>query len=394
MATSLKNKIGLVLPLLFSTMLAVAQPVSFRSICLDLQTLQKHLVPDKREAILHIELGDTLSPKVVVKGETDLPGAKSAIIRLLTEKGIAVVDSIRLLPDISLGEKVWALASLSVSNLRALPDHAAELVSQELMGTPLKVLDVEDNWYHVQTPENYIGWMDAGGLQLIDANELYRWKKAERYVFYELYGQVLDSPRRGADVVCDLVLGDLVETETSIGGFLKVKLPDGRIGYVRKKQCLSWDAWVRAQPNAESLLFIARQMMGMPYLWGGTSCKAADCSGFVKTVFFSQSIIVARDASQQARYGENIALGHMTGLKPGDLLFFGASDKRITHVGIYLEDSYFIHASGRVHIGSLDPGNPEYVDTRHHVSTRRILNSVGSEGIVRVKDHPWYAVQP
>ena len=86
-------------------------------------------------------------------------------MQFFTDKKISFIDSLRLLPDASLGDKTWALAKLSVSNMRALPEDASELVSQVLMGTPLKVLDYVDKWYRVQTPEYYIGWMDTGGLQ-------------------------------------------------------------------------------------------------------------------------------------------------------------------------------------------------------------------------------------
>ena len=58
-------------------------------------------------------------------------------------------------------EKPWALASLSVSNLRAVPDHTSELVSQVMMGTPLKVLEFRDKFYHIQAPEGYLGWLDG-----------------------------------------------------------------------------------------------------------------------------------------------------------------------------------------------------------------------------------------
>jgi cell wall-associated NlpC family hydrolase len=84
----------------------------------------------------------------------------------------------------------------------------------------------------------------------------------------------------------------------------------------------------------------------------------------------------------------------MDNLQPGDLLFFGRSARRITHVGIYMEKGDFIHSSGRVYISSIDPGDPKYNPARINVAARRVLNSLNTEGITRVKDHPWYVVQP
>lgn len=383
------KKTGFLFLLLYAGTILTAQTYSYKSLTEDLQTLQKQLVPDKRVAILEIEIKDTLQRTVVVSGETDLPDAKQQINRFLKDKKISFIDSIRLLPDSSLGEKTWALATLSVSNLRAKPDDASELVSQVMMGTPLKVLDVKNKWYRVQTPEYYIGWMDFGGLQRFSAKEMEEWKNSKRYLFNRITGIVYDSPGKKGMVVSDVVLGDLFEVESEKKRFLKIKIPDGRTGYVRKADCISFDDWSNSEPDFQSIFSVAQEMMGFPYLWGGTSGKGVDCSGFVKLVFYARGIILARDASQQARYGEAVDFTNRNNLQPGDLLFFGRTAQRITHVGIYLGNGDFIHSSGRVHISSIDPSDPKYAPDRNNVAARRILNSINNEGIVRVKDHPW-----
>ena len=382
--------IGFQLLLFFSLSIATAQPLSYNAISKEIQTLQKKLVPDKRVAILEIELKDTLQPIIVVCGKTDQPEAKEQIIQFLTEKKISFVDSVRLLPDASLGDKTWGLITLSVSNMRAKPDDASELVSQAVMGTPLKVLDYQNKWYRVQTPENYIGWMDAGGLKTFTALEMDKWKSANRFLFNKISGLAYDQPGKKGEVISDLVLSDLFEVEATVRGFLKIKIPDGRSGYVRKADCISFIDWSNPQYKVQSVLSIAKQMMGFPYLWGGTSTKGIDCSGFVKIAYYSQGIILSRDASQQARYGEKIDFSNVGNLQPGDLLYFGRSTQRITHTGIYLGNSDFIHASGRVHISSIDPNDPKYLPERHLVAAGRISNLLNTEGIIRVKDHEWY----
>jgi len=114
----------------------------------------------------------------------------------------------------------------------------------------------------------------------------------------------------------------------------------------------------------------------------------------VKLVYYAQGVILARDASQQARYGESIDFNNINNLQPGDLLFFGSSAQRISHVGIYLGEGNFIHSSGRVHISSIDPSDPKYVVDRKNQAACRIMNSLNTEGIVRVKNHPWYNDKP
>ena len=372
----------------------MAQPLTCKVLSQELESLQKQLVPDRRLAILDIGFKDTLQSVVVVSGETDLPDAKEQVIRFLTDKKVSFVDSIRLLPDPSLGDQIWALATLSVSNMRSKPDDAAELVSQALMGTPMKVLDSRGAWYRVQTPDNYIGWVDGGGLARFNAKEMERWKKSDRYLFNLISGFAYDRPTRNGGVVSDLVLDDLFEVEAVIKRFLKIRFPDGRTGYVHRDQCLSFEDWSKSGPDAQAIVSVAKNMMGFPYLWGGTSSKAADCSGLVKLAYYSRAIILARDASQQARYGEPVDISDMSNLEPGDLLFFGRSARQITHVGLSLGRGDFVHSSGKVHISSIDPGDPKYNPLRIKQSARRVMNSLTTEGIVRAKDHPWYTIQP
>ncbi len=383
-------KTGFLFLLLCTGNFLTAQNLSFKNLSEDLQILQKQLVPDKRVAILEFEIKDTLQPVFVISGETNLPEAKTKIIGFLEEKKLAFTDSIRVLPDIAVGEKMWALVTLSVSNLRAKPDDASELVSQALLGTPMKILDYKNKWYRVQTPENYIGWMDAAGLQPLTASEFENWKNSNRWLFSKVSGYVYEAPGKKAATVSDAVLGNLFVVESTAKKYFKIRFPDGRTGFVRKTDCISFDEWSSQEPGFQPVFSAAKKMMGFPYLWGGTSTKGIDCSGFVKTVFYSQGIILARDASQQAKFGEAVDISNRNNLQPGDLLFFGRSTQRITHVGIYLGNGDFIHSSGKVHISSIDPKDRKYVAERNFFAARRILNSSKSEGIVKVKDHEWY----
>ncbi len=394
LATEMKtlvHKIILFLLVFYTGTIVHAQVPSFKSLKAEIQSVQKQLVPDKRVALLNL-IVDTLKFPVLIKGETNLPEGKKQILQLLKTKGIQFVDSIRVFPAASLGDKTWGLVALSAANMRAVPDHATELVSQALMGTPLKMLDYYDGWYLVQSPDYYIGWMEGNGLAHFTQAEMDSWKKSDRYIYNRITGNAFDSPNRKSSMVTDLVLGDLFEVEAEVKGFLKIRIPDGRTGFVRKKDCLSWNEWTTGKPDVQSIISVARQMLGVPYLWGGTSCKAVDCSGLTKTAHYSQGIILARDASQQARYGEHPDFSGIQNLQPGDLLFFGRSAQRITHVGIHMGEGRYIHASGMVRINSIDPKAPDFnLSLRKNlVAAGRILNSLNTDGIVLVKDHPWY----
>jgi gamma-D-glutamyl-L-lysine dipeptidyl-peptidase len=147
-------------------------------------------------------------------------------------------------------------------------------------------------------------------------------------------------------------------------------------------------------------------MMGAPYLWGGTSMKGVDCSGFVKTAYYLQGVILPRDASQQARVGEVVDIMQadtvsmekaLSNLRRGDLLFFsplkdGKPTGRVTHVAMYMGDGKFIHSSGLVRINSMKKGDPDYADweSRALVGARRIAGVKGDSGIVSLAVHPLY----
>ena len=392
--TNYFKRIRAITLLIAAANIMMAQSGAFKSLSTELKTLQKQLVPDKRVAILEVEIIDTLQTPITIKGETNLADAKAQILKLLADKKISFVDSIRLLPDAALDDKTWALATLSVSSIHLKPDHCSEMVSQVMMGTPMRVLEMTEKWYRIQTPENYIGWMDAGGLQRVSYNDLEHWKSSNRFLFNHLNGKIINTPTKKGEIVSDLVLGDLFEVESTVQNYLKIKTPDGRSGYVLKEDCISYDDWSQIKPNTEDIINVAKEMMGSPYLWGGVSSKAVDCSGFVKLAHYSQGIILARDASQQAKYGVSIDISNLKNLQAGDLLFFGSSAQHITHVGLYLSNGDFIHSSGRVHISSLIPSDPKYVATRHRVAACRVINSIDTEGIISVKKHPWYSIQP
>ncbi len=387
------RKIGFVILMVLVAGVKInAQTPSFKSLNTEIQSIQKQLVPDKRVAILNVLLEDTLHKPIVLKGETNLEEGKKQIVQLLTSKRIQFVDSIRLLPEASLGNKTWGLATLSVVNMRCEPREAAEMATQVLMGMPVKILEEKNGWYRIQSPDQYIGWAEDIGIALKTETEMSDWKQSKRFVFNETVGYALSAPQKNASHVSDLVLDDLFEAISETKGFLKVRFPDGRIAYVKKNDCLSFQEWTTRPIDVRSILSVARQLLGVPYLWGGTSCKATDCSGLTKTSYYSQGIILARDASQQVRYGQHPDFTDFRNLQPGDLLFFGS--KRVTHVALHIGNGLYIHSSGMVHINSLNPDDQLYSDNLHKIliGSSRVLNSLNTDGIVQVKNHPWYSI--
>jgi gamma-D-glutamyl-L-lysine dipeptidyl-peptidase len=365
-----------------------------------LATLKAKYAPDKRVALLDYTF-EMEGKSVQLKGETNLPEAKKELLKALTEAGFTIIDSLSVLPAAELEGQHSGIVNLSVCNIRSAPKHSAELATQALLGTPLKVWKKQDGFYLVQTPGGYLGWLDAGGFLLTGSAGMDEWRVSDRVLITAGFGFVLESPAAGSPKVSDLVAGDILRKTGQAGPYTAVAFPDGRSGFVATSSLLPYQEWLATRSiDAEHILATAREMTGRPYLWGGTSGKGMDCSGFTKTVYFLNGIMLQRDASQQVHTGEELAADTtFSNLKPGDLLFFGrrASDdqpEKIWHVAIYEGDGKIIHASERVQIESLRRGDATFNGDRlrTYVRASRILSSVGANGIVAVKDLPFYQI--
>lgn len=256
------------------------------------------------------------------------------------------------------------LVRFSVINMRKTLAHNAELLSQAVMGTPVRILKDSNDWILIQTPDKYMGWVTSLSIVNMSADQFQHWKRAERMMFIAHEGSVYsDTLKTG--YVSDLVMSSIVVRLHVDNNWTEVQLPDGRNGFVENKQLVSFSQWAKQiSPDGEKLSSLARQFMGIPYLWGGASTKFFDCSGFVKTLYFMQGLILDRNASGQFLQGLPVDRAHKFNyLKQGDLLFFGFRSKgkpHPTHVGMYIGNMAFIHESDWVHVNSLDPNQPDY----------------------------------
>jgi cell wall-associated NlpC family hydrolase len=350
-----------------------------------IEELRKAHAPDKRVALLQIEAKQR-DGQWVVSGETNLPEAREELENGLSKLGMR--SEVKLLPAAALEGKHHGIVRLSVCNIRSEARHSAELSTQATLGTPLNVYKKQDDWYLVQTPDGYLGWLDEAGFTLMDESELQAWNHQEKVVFLSDFGMAYAKPDVASAPVSDLLAGNILAAQDRQGGFVQIQFPDGRQGYVPEAQLMSYDAWLdRPAPDAAQILATAERLLGRPYLWGGTSGKAMDCSGFTKTVFFLNGLMLPRDASQQVHSGVAVeADTSLQQLKPGDFLFFGRAataekPEKITHVAIYKGDGEMIHAAGMVKVESLRPDAPNFAPERlmTFVKAKRML--AGQEAV-------------
>ncbi|BDG30580.1 C40 family peptidase [Parageobacillus thermoglucosidasius] len=123
-----------------------------------------------------------------------------------------------------------------------------------------------------------------------------------------------------------------------------------------------------ASVNYDHIVPAAKQYIGVPYRWGGTTAKGFDCSGFIRHVYQSIGIDTPRTAADMYRMGKRV---DKSALRVGDLVFFNTSGKGVSHAGIYIGNNRFIHSSSSkgVTISSL---NDSYWK-KTYIGAKRVL---------------------
>ncbi len=191
---------------------------------------------------------------------------------------------------------------------------------------------------------------------------------------------VRKGPGKDYDVICKVNTGDKVEITERKDEWYRIVTSSGVDGWIYSIYVVT-DTTLASRGSttdvnttdkrAEIVLF-AKDLLGVKYVYGGSSPKGFDCSGFVWYVFNHFGIKLNRVASDQAKHGTKVAKSE---LEPGDLVFFNSPGNKngIGHVGIYIGNGSFIHASSgsspKVIISDLTSGN--YND--RYVTARRIL---------------------
>ena len=268
--------------------------------------------------------------------------------------------------DTTTSDKGWGLFNVSVCNLRNEGDYDAGMESQGLMGMPLHILQKQD-WWQVETPEGYKSWVHPSSVTEMSRNDLSAWNNGPLVIVTAIYGFVYSKPDTQSATICDIVASNRLKLLGTKGNFYHVQTPDGRQGYVLRTKADELNHWRKNLKNGiQDILNTARALTGIPYMWGGTSTKGVDCSGFVRTTLLQHDIIIPRNASQMAIEGTHLDIApDYSNLQPGDLLFFGTqatNDKpaRVSHVGFYIGNGRFIHSLGRVREASFIPSDVDY----------------------------------
>lgn len=127
----------------------------------------------------------------------------------------------------------------------------------------------------------------------------------------------------------------------------------------------------------DRLILFAKKMLNIPYRFGGSTFMGIDCSGYVQKVFGLLDVSLPRTAREQFHMGESVSKEE---LSMGDLVFFRTYASFPSHVGIYMGNNLFIHASSKNRKVSIDSLDAPYYFKRF-IGAKRVFKDEMNETI-------------
>jgi uncharacterized protein YgiM (DUF1202 family) len=236
-----------------------------------------------------------------------------------------------------------AVVNRPVANLFSNPIYEADVVTQAIYGWNVQVVEEQPHWLKVRTPDDYTGWIEAGAVVKRDVYAVSGAVATVRSLFSNVYQETSITRHQPLlTLPFEARLEVIAQPDAEERRWVQVRLPDKRVAWIQRGD-------VSLEPvnlTKEQMLEFSKRFAGLPYLWGGTSTFGYDCSGFTQMLLRQTGVTMPRDAQPQADW-DGVAPVTKDELQPGDLLYFGSSDEKITHTGMYIGDGRFIHATAR-----------------------------------------------
>lgn len=258
------------------------------------------------------------------------------------------------------------VVAAGVADVRRDPDSSSERVTQALLNMPVYASEPQGEWVPVKLVD-YMGWMRLGDLAVpiqkgfCKVGEYCATPLSLIAVLTASHTPLYESAEGGHSLGQAYLSSLLPVLDVTHPARVQVAVPGEQVAWIERAALeIRQQKEPYPRQSVEAVIGYARQFLGVPYLWGGTSWAGIDCSGFVQLCYRTGGYFIPRDADQQ-----NGFLYHAierTQMLAGDLIFFGS--KEITHVGMALNDHEYIHAEGqnyhRVTINSFNSADEHY----------------------------------
>lgn len=240
----------------------------------------------------------------------------------------------------------------------------SSIQDEGLYGMPVEIIEVcSEKWVKVKTHYYYEGYVPLEDLWLIsEADKMGRVSSNLRVINHS-YVDVLALPKVQGIRLQALTRGaivTLVEAAKEEKGWAKIRLNDGKEGYV--KQSFLGKYYDKASSENETelrrkIVNTALSYLGTQYRWGGKSTLGIDCSGLCSMAYLINGIIIFRDAKMKE--GFPVHEINFNDKKPGDLIYYPG------HMTMYIGEELYVHATARngsdgVVINSLEPTKANY----------------------------------
>jgi cell wall-associated NlpC family hydrolase len=244
-------------------------------------------------------------------------------------------------------------------NMRQSNTSGSAIIGKLNNGAKVTVLSSAAGWYHISF-NGQTGWVSGHYLTL------------ESTAKVNSYLNIRQSASSAAAVTGRLYNATLVTiTDSSSSGWFKISCYGGT-GWVNGQYLELGNAFISGSANAQAVTDAAQRVIGVKYVFGGTTTAGFDCSGLSLYAYGKVGISLPHSAAQQAALGTAVSRAN---LQPGDLVFFDTDGghNNITHVGVYIGGNMFINAE----TGSMQRVNECSLDNSYwsaaFMTARRII---------------------
>lgn len=228
-----------------------------------------------------------------------------------------------------------AWVNTNLTSLQSGTSFLSEMLSQMMAGTQLEILEEKDRWVYVRQMDGYLGW--AYRPYLSDQAPL-----EPTHIVTAPVSLLLDAPAPDGALMTRVLGGTYTSVLDVRGEWAQIST--NRTGWVPLSDLTALNSLPQnGEERRAALMMLWPRLVGVPYLWGGSSAHGIDCSGFAQLLHRWIGQTLPRDADMQYTAGKPVE----PPFTPGDLVFFGEKEEggRITHVALSLGGWDIVHSS-------------------------------------------------